>query len=192
MISERRESPARRRVHDTATALFYTQGVHAVGIDRIIAGAGVAKATFYHHFPAKDDLVRAYVEEQDRLQRQAAERLRAGSASPRDTLLRIFAHMAEVGAGPAYRGCPFVNVAAEYPHPDHPVRRAVAAYREWLRGLFAGLLAEAGDPEPARTAGVLMLIRDGVVVGSDLDDPALAPGLIRDAVLRVLAAPAGR
>jgi hypothetical protein len=67
-----------------------------------------------------------------------AEQIRATSASPRDTLLRIFAHMASVGAGPSYRGCPFVNVAAEYPDPDHPVRRVVAGYRGWLRDLFTG------------------------------------------------------
>jgi AcrR family transcriptional regulator len=196
VIAEPRESAARRRVLDTASNLFYTQGVHAVGIDRIIAEAGVAKATFYRHFPAKDDLVRAYLQEQHRLQQQATEQLRAGSASPHETLLRIFEHMAKVGAGPAYRGCPFVNVAAEYPDPEHPARQAVAAYRGWVRELFTSLLAEAGDPAPARTAGVLMLLRDGVVVGSDLDEdldaPAAADGLIRDAMLRVLAAPAAR
>jgi AcrR family transcriptional regulator len=186
-ISERRESAARRRVLDTATALFYAEGVHAVGVDRIIAEAGVAKATFYHHFPAKDDLVRAYLREQHRLQQQAAEDLRAGSPSPRDTLLRIFQHMAKVGAGPAYRGCPFVNVAAEYPDPAHPARQAIAAYRQWVRELFTDLLTGAGDPDPERTAGILMLLRDGVVVGSDLDDPAAPRGLIRAAVQRILA-----
>src|SRR5688572_1362712 len=60
-------SPARRRLLDTATRLFYTEGIRAVGIDRIIAEAGVAKATFYKHFPSKDELVVAYIEEQDRL-----------------------------------------------------------------------------------------------------------------------------
>ena len=63
--------PARRRLLDTATRLFYEAGIHAVGIDRIIAEAGVAKATFYNHFPSKDDLVVAYIEEQDRLGRAA-------------------------------------------------------------------------------------------------------------------------
>jgi AcrR family transcriptional regulator len=191
VTSERRESAARRRVLDTATALFYAEGVHAVGIDRIIAEAGVAKATFYHHFPAKDDLVRAYLEEQHRLQQQAAEDLRAASPSPRDTLLRIFEYMGTVGAGPAYRGCPFVNVAAEYPDPDHPARRVIAAYRQWVRDLFTGLLADAGDPDPEHTAGMLMLLRDGIVVGSDLDDPAVPRGLIRDVVRRVVDAPPG-
>lgn len=60
-------SSARRRLLDAATRLFYEGGIHAVGIDRIIAEAGVAKATFYNHFPSKDDLVVAYLEEIDRL-----------------------------------------------------------------------------------------------------------------------------
>ena len=68
-------SPARRRLLDTATRLFYEGGIHAVGIDRIIAEAGVAKATFYNHFPSKDDLVVAYIEEQDRLGRGAVAAL---------------------------------------------------------------------------------------------------------------------
>src|SRR5947207_4781212 len=80
--------PARARVLETAARLFYAEGVHAVGIDRIIAEAGVAKATFYHHFPSKDDLVRAYVVEQSSWQRTAAASLPA--AAPRQTLEAIF------------------------------------------------------------------------------------------------------
>ena len=73
--SEPGASVARRRLLDTATRLFYAEGIRAVGIDRIIAQAGVAKATFYNHFPSKDDLVLAYVEEQDRLGREAVAAL---------------------------------------------------------------------------------------------------------------------
>lgn len=187
-ISERAESPARRRVLDTAAALFYAEGVHAVGIDRIIATAGVAKATFYHHFPAKDDLVRAYVMEQYHRYRESAEALQETDAQPRDILLRIFDAMGDFGAAPGYRGCAFINVAAEYPDPAHPVREAVAEQRRWLRGLIRGLLTKAGDGDPERTAGVLMLIRDGLFVGCDLDDPG-AQRAMRDAVVRVLDSP---
>lgn len=183
----RRESAARRRVLATATVLFYTEGVNRVGIDRIIAESGVAKATFYHHFPAKDELVRAYLEAEFRRQRTALEALmEAATAGPREVLLKILDYLGENGAGPGFRGCPFTNAAAEYPDPDHPVRRTIADYRRWKQSLFRDLLVDAGHPDPERTATILMMIRDGIVVGSDLDDPAALRPVIRDAVTRVL------
>lgn len=179
--------PARRRVLDTATRLFYAEGIRAVGIDRIIAEAGVAKATFYHHFPAKDDLVRAYVEEQSRLQRDAVAQL--PPAEPRRALLKIFERIAELGSVPEFRGCVFLNAAAEYPDPAHPVRRAVDDHRRWFHGLLAGLLEDDGHPDPARTASILVALRDGLVVGAHLDDPHQIRTLVRDAVTRVLDGP---
>ncbi|MEV0387199.1 TetR/AcrR family transcriptional regulator [Nonomuraea sp. NPDC050643] len=184
-LKERRSSPARDRVLQTAARLFYREGVHTVGIDRIIAEAGVAKATFYHHFPSKDDLVRAYVTEQGALQRAAVAAMPEGS--PRERLMAIFAFMTEFGAGPAYRGCPFVNTAAEYPDPAHPVRQAIAEHRRWTRDLYRDLLAGDGHPDAERTADILLLLRDGLVVGFDLDDPATVGTAVQEALSRVLA-----
>ncbi|MFW6695120.1 TetR/AcrR family transcriptional regulator [Streptomyces sp. MAR4 CNX-425] len=178
------KSPARGRVLDAATRLFYAEGVHAVGIDRIIAEAGVAKATFYHHFRTKDDLVAAYVTDQCRRQRQAAAALPAGP--PRATLLAVYDLVGAAGAGPGYRGCPFINAAAEYPDPDHPVRVAVADFRRWFRGMVRDLLAADGHPDAERTADLLLVLRDGLVVGSDLGDAAELGRLTREAVERVL------
>ncbi|NGO79657.1 TetR/AcrR family transcriptional regulator [Streptomyces sp. YC504] len=184
------KSPARSRVLDTATRLFYAEGVHSVGIDRIIAEAGVAKATFYHHFPAKDALVKAYIEEQTRQQQAAIDELTADG--PREKLLAVFDRMGQIGALADFRGCPFINAAAEYPDPAHPVRQAIEEYRSWFRTLMRDLLTDAGDPDPVRTADLLMLIRDGLAVACDLDDPTAPRPVVRDAVLRVLdGAPAG-
>ncbi|MER7176607.1 TetR/AcrR family transcriptional regulator [Streptomyces mesophilus] len=184
------KSPARSRVLDTATRLFYAEGVHTVGIDRIIAEAGVAKATFYHHFPAKDTLVKAYIEEQTRQQQAAVDELTADG--PREKLLAVFDRMGQIGALADFRGCPFINAAAEYPDPAHPVRQAIEEYRSWFRTLMRDLLTDAGDADPVRTADLLMLIRDGLAVACDLDDPAAPRPVVRDAVLRVLGeAPAG-
>ena len=182
-----RESSARRRVLATASALFYAEGVHAVGIDRIIAAAGVAKATFYHHFPAKDELVRAYLVEEYQRQRTALEAVRDGASGPGEALLGIFELLADNAVHPQFRGCPFTNAAAEYPDPTHPVRRTIADYRRWNRGLFRELLAEAGHHEPDGAATVLMMLRDGIVVGGDLDDPDTQRPHVRAAVARILA-----
>lgn len=184
----RRESPARRRVLDTATALFYAEGVHAVGIDRIIAEAGVAKATFYHHFPAKDVLVHAYLDEQYRAQRDAVAAARdAAGEDPRELLLAVFDRMAEIGREPGFRGCPFINAAAEFPDAGHPVRQAVLDHRVWFRTVMAELLTAAGDPRAAETADILMLLRDGLAVGCYLDDAAAVRAVVRPALDRVLA-----
>ncbi|WP_331766093.1 TetR/AcrR family transcriptional regulator [Embleya sp. NBC_00896] len=187
----RHESPARRRVLDTATTLFYAQGVHAVGVDRIIAEAGVAKATFYKHFPSKDELVYAYLEEQYRSQRQAATAMLAASADvpPRDVLLRLFDLMSEIGREPGFRGCPFINAAAEFPEAAHPVRKAVLDHRAWFRAMLTDLLSAAGDTRPRSTADILMLLRDGLAVGCYLDDANAMRDIVRDAVNRVLGPP---
>ena len=185
IISEsRRESPARRRVLDTATALFYADGIHAVGIDRIIAEAGVAKATFYHHFPAKDELVRAYVEQQSRLGQAGIARL--GRRSPRAMLLAIFDLIADAAEQPGYRGCPFLNAAAEYPDPASQVRRAIEEHRHWKRDLLIELLTRDGCTDPDRTADILTALADGLLIASHLDKPANLRELIHDAMTAVL------
>lgn len=183
-----RRRPARRRILDTAGALFYAEGIRAVGIDRIIAEAEVAKATFYHHFPAKDDLVCAYLDEQSGLQRAAAEQVRqAAGTSAGEAILTVFDAIGEIGCGPGFRGCAFVNAAAEYPDPGHPVRRVVARHRAWFRELLRDLLTAAGHPDPEGAAGMLVLLRDGLVVGAALDDPAGARAHVRAAVEKILA-----
>jgi AcrR family transcriptional regulator len=178
-----RQSPARRRVLDAASALFYAEGIHAVGIDRVIAEAAVAKATFYHHFPSKDDLVRAYLQEQDTLIRRAT--VPAGETYE-EKVVSVFDAIGEYACGPGFRGCAFINAAAEYPDPAHPVRQVVAAHRAWFRTTLEDLLAAAGHPDAARTATMLLMLRDGLVVAGGLDDAEEARVLARDAVRRLL------
>ncbi len=177
-------SPARRRVLDTAARLFYAEGIHTVGVDRIIAEAGAAKATFYHHFPSKDELVCAYLTEQSELQRASADRLRG--QDPTEALFMVFEVVGEIGCGPGFRGCAFVNAAAEYADPGHPVRLVVAEHRCWFRSLLRDLLIEAGHADAERTADLLVVLRDGLVVGGYLDEPAQIRALVRPAVQRLL------
>jgi AcrR family transcriptional regulator len=183
IATRRRESPARRRVLDAAGALFYAEGIHAVGVDRVIAEAAVAKATFYHHFPSKDDLVCAYLREQSELVRQMTV---PASDTPEDRIISVFESLGEFTCGPGFRGCAFVNAAAEYPDPRHPVRLVVADHRAWFRGVLRGLLTAARHPDVERTATMLVLLRDGLVVSGDLDDSEENRALVREAVSRVL------
>jgi AcrR family transcriptional regulator len=168
----------------TATALFYAEGIHAIGIDRIIAEAGVAKATFYHHFPAKDELVRAYVEEQSRLVQ--ADIARVGQRSARERLLAIFDLIADMAERPDYRGCPFINAAAEYPDPTSRVRQAIKEHRRWKRDLLRTLLVQNGNQDPELTAEILIVLGDGLLVTGHLDNPSKFRELIRDMVTAVI------
>jgi AcrR family transcriptional regulator len=144
----------------------------------------VAKATFYHHFPAKDELVRAYVEEQSRLGRAAVAAI--GERSPRDTVLAMFDQIADAADNPGYRGCPFLNAAAEYPDPDSPVRRAIDTHRRWKQGVLRDLLAADSYPDPDRTAEILTLLADGLLVIGHLDRPPRFRDLVRDAATTIL------
>jgi len=175
--SQPEASSARRRLLDTATRLFYEGGIHAVGIDRIIAEAGVAKATFYNHFPSKDDLVVAYLKEIDRLGRAAV------AALPKQPPRKMISEAVTAGG---WRGCPFLNAAAEYPDPASSVRQAINARRVWYHDSLENLLAEDGDPAPSVTASLLVALSDGLLESAYLDDAECVPALVREAVTRLL------
>lgn len=185
-ISLRRAEPgsARRRLLDTATRLFYEVGIHAVGIDRIIAEAGVAKATFYKYFPSKDELVVAYIEEQDRLGRAAVAAL--PKQPPRKMIAAIMGRISEAVVAGGWRGCPFLNAAAEYPDPTSPVRQAIDARRAWYHDSLRKLLAADGDPTPSVSASLLVAVSDGLLESAYLDDPEKVPALVREAIARLL------
>ncbi|MFE0465269.1 TetR/AcrR family transcriptional regulator [Kitasatospora sp. NPDC058965] len=174
-------SPARDRVLETATRLFYAEGIHAVGVDRIVTEAGVTRATFYRHFPSKEELVRSYVQAWDQEVRDEVAAVVPGLGA--DQALELFlARLGEEMCRPGFRGCPFINAAAEYPDQDNPVARAIASHRTWLRETFALLLGELGVPEPYQRAALLMLLRDGAMVGAALGEPAAVAGQLAVAV----------
>jgi AcrR family transcriptional regulator len=175
---------ARRRLLDTATRLFYARGIHAVGVDRIIAEADVAKATFYNHFPSKDDLVVAYLDEIDRLGRAAVAAL--PKQPPRKMIVAIMGRISEAVTAGDWRGCPFLNAAAEYPDPASPVRQAIHARRVWYRNSLQDLLAKDGDPTPSVTASLLVALSDGLLESAYLDDAESIPALVHEAVARLL------
>ncbi|MFE2994979.1 TetR/AcrR family transcriptional regulator [Nocardia sp. NPDC059246] len=160
-------SEARDRLLDTATRLFYAEGIHTVGIDRIIAEAGIAKATFYRHFKTKEDLVVAYLVREYGRQREVLEAIPGAGA---DSIVGIFERLGELSCGPGFRGCPFLNAAVEFPNPEHAVRKVVDDYRGWFRDLMADRLRAAGRTDIDDAARALLLTRDGVAVSGGMGD----------------------
>lgn len=164
-LDERRAAPsARDRILLAADRLFYEEGVRGVGVDRVVAESDVSRMTFYRHFPAKDDLVVAYVRRQ--LDRDQAVLLRLVDAHPDDprrVLLDVADHLFRDAAQRGFRGCPYSNVSVEYFEADHPVRQAAREHRVWFRGEVAALLARTGHASPEVAAEQLLMLRAGAM-----------------------------
>jgi AcrR family transcriptional regulator len=179
-------APAKGRILDTATVLFYEDGIRNVGVDRIIAASSVTKATFYKHYRAKDNLIVEYISGRHRAVRASLEGMIAASPTP-DAALREFvsAVSAEVAA-PGFRGCAFINAAAEFPDSNHPVRVIVSDHREWYVETLADLLRRLGHPVPGDAADELLLARDGAFSGGYAGDSIAAVAAMSRVASRVL------
>jgi AcrR family transcriptional regulator len=166
--------PARERLLAAANELFYNEGVHTVGIDRVIEQAGVAKASLYNTFGSKDELVRAYLQlrHDSVIQRITAAVERYDT--PRERLLAVFEGQAELFAQPGYRGCAFARASAES-SPGDLSEQAAEAYRRWVRALLTELASQAGVPGPEVLARQLHLLYDGSGTSARMDhDPGAA------------------
>lgn len=173
MPSGTTEGSPRERLLAAANELFYREGVHTVGIDRVIERAGVAKATLYSTFGSKDELIAAYLEARHNAMRERLRRAIDRRRSPRARLLAAFDVQADLAADESYRGCAFANATAE--SHGSSADAAVARYRAWVRATFAELAADAGARDPATLARQLHLLWDGASASARMDhDPASA------------------
>lgn len=164
-------SEARARLLGTASALFYSEGLHSVGIDRIVATAEVTRATLYRHFPGKDDLVVAYLTQADEAMRTRVSAARAQDASADDILRTVGQSIADDIQRPGFRGCAFLNAAAEYPDPTHPVHQAVIRHRQWFLATITELFSDTGKPDAEPAARHFVMLRDGAMTAGCLSDP---------------------
>jgi AcrR family transcriptional regulator len=174
---EQRHRSAKQRLLQAADDLFYNEGIHTVGIDRVIAHAGVAKGSLYYSFTGKDDLVHEYL---TRRHGMWAERVTAGieaHTDPRARILAVYDVLGELFAQPDYRGCAFMNATAEA-SPESVEARAGATFRAWVHDLFLGLATDARSAKPKQLAETLVLLYDGAVATAQMDN---APGAARTA-----------
>lgn len=166
-------SEARSRLLGTATRIFYAEGIHSVGVDRIIAEAQVTRATLYRHFKGKEDLILAYLQQADQGIRGQVAAVLDQDLTAADTVRAVGRSIADGIQSPGFRGCAFLNAAAEYPDPAHPVHRAVLTHRRWFLDTATELLGQAGCA-PAETAGRhFVMLRDGAMAAGCLFDPTL-------------------
>jgi AcrR family transcriptional regulator len=175
----------RDRLLASAQELFYAEGVHSVGIDRILEHAGVAKASLYTHFGSKEELARAYLEQRHVRLLSRLRRAVEGRTDPRERILAVFDSQADSIAAPGFRGCAFAAASAEAP-AGGLIEAEVASSRSDIRALFVELAAAYGARDPALLAAQLHLLYDGTSTSANLDhDPSIARAT-RAAVERLL------
>ena len=157
--------PVRERILDAAVEQYYADGIRAVSADRLIAAAHVSKVTFYRHFPSKSDLVAAYLQIRSDEEQSAVLAAREEHAGDPLAVLRWYADVVgQISCASGFRGCPFINAAAELPDGDHPGRQVIDAHRIWLTGQIAEILVETGTDSADAKAEQLMMLRDGAMV----------------------------
>lgn len=170
----------RARILETACALFYQRGVRAVGVDLVVEKAGVAKTSLYRHFGTKDDLIAAFLEREDADFWGTWDRV-AGQHRD-DAVAELDAHLGWIGervGRPNYRGCPQINVAAEFPDIDHPARKVAATHKRQMRQRLKGISERLGVARPDELAGQLSLLVNGAFVSSQIFKPNEATPLLR-------------
>jgi len=181
---------AKQRILDTANDLFYGEGIRVVGIDRLISVSSVTKATFYKHYGSKDALILRYIRGRHEAMRSEITELVDTTEDAETALRGIVNDLVTSIPQPGFRGCAFLNAAAEFPDPQHPVRDVVTSHREWYTDVVAGLLSRMSHPMPGDGADEFLLAVDGAQVGGYAGDPIAATTSLQRAVDRILAAAA--
>jgi AcrR family transcriptional regulator len=162
---------ARQRLLAAADELFYAEGVHTVGIDRVIEHAGVAKGSLYKNFGGKEGLVHAYLESRHEDTFEHMKSVIDRYDDPQDRLLAVFEAQGEAFAQPDFNGCAFVAASAEAP-AGGLVEQASNEFRTRIREILAKLAVEAGVPDPGALAVQLHLLYDGAGVAARMDRSA--------------------
>jgi AcrR family transcriptional regulator len=172
-------SQAQESLLRAAGELFYREGVRAVGVEAVVERAGVNKMSLYRQFSSKDELVVAYLERSDvaffeRFEGSVAKQ--PGDAAKQ--LKQYFEDLTQRASAPGYRGCPFVNVAAEFPDPAHPARLCVERNKTKLMARLTELATDAGASNPAALANALALLIEGIYASSQTYGPGCGPILV--------------
>jgi AcrR family transcriptional regulator len=178
----------RDRILGTASALFYLRGVRAVGVDLVVQKAAVAKTSLYRYFPTKDDLIVAFLEREDL--EFWAQWDRVAERFPGDPAGELDAHMRWIGGRLAranYRGCPQINVAAEFAELDHPARQVSKRHMQLLRGRLQDIAKRLNVPRHKQLAAQLAVLVNGAFVSSGLLSAEEATGVLRGALKALLA-----
>ncbi|WAK00380.1 TetR/AcrR family transcriptional regulator [Methylobacter sp. YRD-M1] len=159
----------RDRILQAASELFYNQGIKSTGVEAIATQAGSNKMTLYKHFPSKDDLVIAFLRKRDEDFRiWFVEQVDSRAGQPKDKLLAIFDVIGEWLEIPEFRGCAFINAAAEFPVESNPVHQVSAEFYDNFRSYISDLAEQCGIVSPESLALQLSLLVEGAIVSEQM------------------------
>lgn len=162
---DNKKETAKERILRVADELFYRKGIRAVGIDRIIAESGVAKASFYRNFATKDDLIVAYLEHRSERFFRFLARMRSEPCHSELERLRLLIDaLAEKMNRNAFRGCPFMNTIVEFPETEHPGHIMAVACRKAIWNEFVPFAQAAGIPQPEQLVEQVHMLWCGAVM----------------------------
>ena len=179
MIDDETLTPAAERVLDVAGRLFYDNGIHAVGVEAIVAAADVTEKTFYDQFGSKDALVENYLRHRDEHWREfIATRVERSRVVPTQRVLLVFDALDEWIGIENPRGCAFVNALAELPDAGHPGREVIREQKQWLVDYLRELSREAGVRNARRMATSLFVLLEGAMVAASF---GVVPGTVGNA-----------
>jgi AcrR family transcriptional regulator len=182
------EVSARERILATASDPFYRECIRAIGVDTVVERSGVSKTSLYRLFESKDALIAAFAAERDRLFWAWWDRIEEQHADdPRALLDALLSGIAKRIRHPAYRGCPFLNLATEFPDDNHPGRVVARGNKEEMRARLVVILGKLGAGDPNRVATQIGLIINGAYVTGLMAEPADLRGDLIDAAMKLLA-----
>lgn len=182
-------TPKRDLLLDTAYRLFYRDGYHAVGIDTILAEAGLAKMTLYHHFSSKEELIVAALERRGQeIGSEIKAAVEAAGPSPRKRLLALFDWYESWFKSKDFNGCGFIRAAGEYPELASPVHQVVTRRKQASRDMLEKVLTDLGVSSPKSLAGQIQLLLEGAIVTAHISGNPDTIQLAREAALALVKA----
>jgi len=173
------EVTPKEKLFQTAARLFYEHGYRAIGVDTIAAESGIGKMTLYRHYPSKDDLIVAYLQDSNHVFWDQFEQITKAALTPSEKLLAFFESLQAYVLSPDCYGCPFINVAAEFPDPDYAGHQVALEHKQSVMRRFQQLAEAAGVRQPETLANALFLLMDGAYVaarmfGTSARNPAIS------------------
>jgi AcrR family transcriptional regulator len=186
-------SEVRKRILDTASSLFYQHGIRAVGVDLVVLEAAVAKTSLYRYFPTKDDLIVAFLEREDHQFWSLWDSISVKHANAPESELQAHMHWIGERLGRSnYRGCPQINVAAEFAEPSHPARQVSQQHMQSLLRRLHAIAKRLDVRQPELLATQLAVLVNGAFVSSALLNPKEATNVLLTSLKALLTAARAR